>query len=69
MRTNIEIDDQLMNEARKLTGLKTKHAIVAEALKLLVMIRKQENVRSLRGRLRWKGNLASLRKERFGTAD
>ena len=68
MRTNIVIDDDLMKEAQQLTGLKTKHAVIEQALKTLIMIRKQEKIRSLRGKLRWEGNLAELRRNRFGAS-
>ena len=66
MRTNIIIDDALMEQAKRLSGLKTKHAVVEEALKLLMSFRKQGNVRLLRGKLRWSGNLKEMRKKRFG---
>ena len=41
MRTNIEIDDELMAQALKLTGLPTKRAVVEEGLRLMVRLRKQ----------------------------
>jgi Arc/MetJ family transcription regulator len=43
MRTNIVIDDDLMNEAMALSKIKTKKAVVETSLKLLVQIKKQEN--------------------------
>ncbi len=61
MRTNIVINDQLMNEAMKLTNLKTKKAVVEEGLKLLVQLKKQQRIKSLRGKLRWEGNLDEMR--------
>ncbi len=61
MRTNIVINDQLMNEAMKLTNLKTKKAVVEEGLKLLVQLKKQQKIKSLRGKLRWEGNLDEMR--------
>ena len=61
MRTNIMINDDLMNEALKLTDLKTKKAVVEEGLKLLVQMKKQEKIKSLRGRLIWDGNLEQMR--------
>ena len=61
MRTNIIINDELMNEALKLTDLKTKKAVVEESLKLLVKIKKQEKIKSLRGKLHWSGNLEDMR--------
>ena len=61
MRTNIVIDDELMNEAMRLSRLKTKKAAVETGLKLLVQIKKQERIKSLRGKLRWDGNLDAMR--------
>ncbi len=65
MRTNIIIDDGLMEQARLLSGLKTKRAIVEEALKLLVRSYEQAQVRNLRGKLQWEGDLDALRENRF----
>ena len=61
MRTNIVIDDELMNEAMKLSRLKTKKAAVETGLKLLVQIKKQERIKSLRGKLKWDGDLDAMR--------
>ncbi len=62
MRTNIEIDDKLMTEALKATGLKTKKEAVELGLKALIKLNKQASIRSLRGKLRWEGNLDEMRK-------
>ena len=61
MRTNIVIDDELMNEAMSLSQLKTKRAVVETGLRLLVQIRKQERIKNLRGKLKWDGDLDSMR--------
>jgi len=61
MRTNIVIDDDLMNEAMMLTSIKTKKAVVETGLKLLVQIKKQEQIKSLRGKLKWEGDLEAMR--------
>jgi Arc/MetJ family transcription regulator len=61
MRTNIIIDDELMNEAMTLTQLKTKKAVVETGLRLLVQIKKQEQIKSLRGKLKWDGDLDAMR--------
>ncbi len=61
MRTNIVINDDLIDEALKLTKLKTKKAVVEEGLKLLVQLKKQEKIKSLRGKLKWEGNLEEMR--------
>ncbi len=61
MRTNIVIDDALMAEALKLTGLKTKREAVELALRTLIELRRQGNIRKFRGKLKWEGNLDELR--------
>ncbi len=61
MRTNIIIDDELMNRALKLTGLKTKKAVVEEGLKTLIAIKKQTKLKSLRGKLKWEGDIDKMR--------
>lgn len=61
MRTNIVIDENLMKEAMALSRLKTKKAVVESGLKLLVQIKKQEQLKSLRGKLKWDGNLDAMR--------
>ena len=61
MRTNIVIDDDLMNEAMTLSQIKTKKAIVETGLRLLVQIKKQEQLKSLRGKLKWDGDLDAMR--------
>ena len=63
MRTNIVIDDALMGEAIKLSGLKTKRETVEEALRLLIQINRQKKVRRLRGKLRWEGSLDEMRRD------
>lgn len=61
MRTNVVIDDELLAEAMKYTGLSTKKAVIDEALQTLVRLKSQERIRSLRGQLRWEGDLDALR--------
>ena len=63
MRINIVIDDDLMSEAMKLSGLKTKKDAVETALRLLVSIKKQENIRKLRDNLPWNGDLDAMRRD------
>ena len=64
MRTNIDIDDELMAEALKASGCKTKKAAVEEGLRLLVRTRRQGRIRALRGKLRWEGSLDEMRRDR-----
>jgi Arc/MetJ family transcription regulator len=61
MRTNIEIDDQLMRQAMKSSGARTKRATVEAGLKLLVQVRGQTGIRRLRGKIKWEGNLDESR--------
>jgi len=61
MRTNIVIDDQLMSDALKATGLSTKREAVELGLKLLVRQNKQQAIRKLRGKLKWEGDLDEMR--------
>jgi Arc/MetJ family transcription regulator len=64
MRTNIDIDDDLMARAQKVTGLATKKAAVEEGLRLLVRLKEQEEVLKLAGKVRWQGDLAASREGR-----
>ncbi len=64
MRTNIVIDDDLMAQALKLGGYRTKRRAVEEGLRLLVRLRRQERARRLRGKLDWQGSLDELRRDR-----
>lgn len=61
MRTNIVIDDQLMDRAIALSGLETKKAVVEQALKLYIQILQQSAIRELRGKLKWEGDLEKMR--------
>jgi len=61
MRTNIEIDDELMNDVLKATGLKTKKDVVELGLKTLIRLKKQERIKSFRGQLKWTGDLDDMR--------
>ncbi|MGD8591161.1 MAG: type II toxin-antitoxin system VapB family antitoxin [Chromatiales bacterium] len=63
MRTNIVIDDNLMADALKLTGLKTKREAVELGLKTLIRLKQQEEIRRYRGRLHWEGDLNEMRSD------
>ena len=67
MRTNIDLDDTLMAEAQKASGQTTKKQTVEEALRLMIRLRRQQDVDSAFGKYRWRGDLARSRKGR-GTA-
>jgi Arc/MetJ family transcription regulator len=64
MRTNIVLEDELIEKARGLTGLKTKRAVVEEGLRTLIRLKEQEQVRHLFGKLHWDGDLATQREGR-----
>ena len=64
MRTNIVLDDNLIERAQKLTGIKTKREVVHEALRTLILLREQTEIRSLRGKLKWDGDLNEMRQSR-----
>jgi Arc/MetJ family transcription regulator len=64
MRTNIVLEDALVEKARRLTGLKTKRAVVEEGLRTLIRLKEQEKVRGLFGKLHWEGDLATQREGR-----
>ena len=61
MRTNIEIDDELINEAMKTSGLKTKKATVEAGLRLMISLKNQEKIKLLKGKFHWEGNLEKMR--------
>jgi Arc/MetJ family transcription regulator len=64
MRTNIEIDDEVMGEAKRLTGLRTKRETVDLALRELVARHRRLGILELSGRVHWEGELGSSRRGR-----
>lgn len=64
MRTNIEIDDDLLQQVRDLTGAKTKREAVDLALREVVARNKRLRVLELRGKVRWEGDLEASREAR-----
>ena len=68
MRTNIEIDDDLMAEAMRATGDGTKRAVVERGLRMLVQVKRQGSIRRLRGQVQWTGDLDESRKGRVRSA-
>jgi Arc/MetJ family transcription regulator len=65
MRTNIDIDDSLMEEAQRLAGPKTKKAIVEEGLQALIRQKRRKKILDLAGKIDWIGNLDDIREGRF----
>lgn len=61
MRTNIEIDDKLMKDTLRVTGLKTKREAVELGLRTVLRLRQQEQIRRFRGKLNWQGDLNVMR--------
>ncbi len=64
MRTNIEIEERLIRDAMKATGLATKKDTVRAGLQLLLKMSAQRDVRTLRGSLNWDGDLDDMRRDR-----
>jgi Arc/MetJ family transcription regulator len=64
MRTNVILDEALVTQAKVLTGIKTTRGVLDEALRVLIRLQEQGQVRELRGRLHWEGDLAVLREGR-----
>jgi len=64
VRTNIVIDDKLMRETLRATGLGTKREAVEEGLRTLLRLSKQGEIRRLRGKLAWRGDLDVMRTDR-----
>ena len=61
MRTNIVIDDKLMRDTLRATGIKTKREVVELALQTLLRLKKQSGIQKLRGKLEWRGDLDAMR--------
>ena len=61
MRTNVVINDDLMESALRVSGIKTKKGAIEEGLKLLVQMKSQEKIKGLRGKLKWTGSLEEMR--------
>ena len=64
MRTNVVLDESLVERAKQLTGIKTTRAVIEEALRFLIQMQEQGEVRALRGRLHWEGDLDASREAR-----
>ncbi len=64
MRTNIVIDDKLMADTLRATGLRTKREVVELGLQTLLQLRRQAEIRKLRGKVDWQGDLAAMRRDR-----
>ena len=65
MRLDIDLNDELVEQAKKLTGIKTDRELVYEALRVLIRLHEQGQVRVLRGKLSWDGDLQEMRASRL----
>lgn len=65
MKTNVEIDDELLEAARRVTGLRSEGEVIDAALRHLVQLTAQERIRELRGKVTWEGDLEASRQSRF----
>jgi Arc/MetJ family transcription regulator len=63
-RMNIVLDDKLVADCQKVTGIKTRRALVNHALQKLLRRERQKKVLELKGTIRWEGDLAAWRKKR-----
>jgi Arc/MetJ family transcription regulator len=63
MRTNIDIDEKLIQDTLKATGLRTKREVVELALKELLRVRRQSEMKKLRGKFQWQGDLEKMRRD------
>jgi len=64
MRTNVVIDDKLMEEALELSGFRTKKAAIEAGLRLLVKFSRQAKAKRFRGKLEWLGDLDKMRTDK-----
>ena len=64
MRTNIVIDDRLMRDTLRATGVKTKREAVQLGLRTLLRLSRQGEIRRFRGKLKWSGDLDAMRIDR-----
>lgn len=64
MRTNIVIDDKLMSDTLRATGLRTKREVVELGLKTLLRLRQQVEIKKLRGKITWEGDLDAMRRDK-----
>jgi Arc/MetJ family transcription regulator len=69
MRTNIVIDEELMEKGIRYTGLKTKKGVVNQALRELIQRKERKEILRLKGKLHWEGDLEEMRRSRFDDPD
>lgn len=64
-RTNVELDEKLVSDGMRLTGIRTRKALIDHALKELVRRKGQRSILRLKGRIQWEGDLDEMRRNRF----
>jgi Arc/MetJ family transcription regulator len=64
MRTNIVIDDKLMADTMKATGIKTKREVVELGLRTLLRLKQQTALRAMRGKYEWEGDIDAMRRDK-----
>jgi Arc/MetJ family transcription regulator len=65
MRTNVVLNDELIESALKLSGFKTKKKAIEEGLKLLIDVHRQKRIKGIRGKLKWVGDLNNMRRDKW----
>ena len=63
MRTNVVINDELMEHALRAGGYRTKRSAIEAGLRLLVQVKSQQKLRRLKGKVRWEGDLDEMRRD------
>jgi len=63
MRTNVVLDENIINTALKIGGFKTKKAAIENALKLFIHVKGQQKIKNLKGKIKWEGNLNEMRRD------
>lgn len=63
MRTNVVIDDELMEQAQRCGGYRTKKSAIEAGLRLLVQVKSQQKLRRLKGKIDWQGDLEEMRRD------
>jgi len=63
-RTNVLLDDKIVEDCLKATGIKTRRALIDHALRELLRHESQTKILELKGKVHWEGNLNELRQGR-----
>jgi len=66
--TNIDLDDELVKQAMKLSGCRSKKQVIHVALKDFVIRKKRKEILKLEGKVHWEGDLDAWRKDRISSS-